>query len=326
MNAVTPSHRPGLGRSRDHGAILALAVVRWVLGLFWGIGMAEATAGPPNEVLTIGLTRTAFLNVNRNDMEAALKTLAVTIGRRYDYEIEVRTSFYEEAKDFADAVRSGAVRMAVTDSWTYLAMDPATLGAKPWFVAADSMGVGKVYHVLTRRGSGLDRMADLRGKTLALLEIVNSSLGRPWLETVLRKDRLGSLATFFRQTVVASKPTTAVLPVFFGKSDACLVDASAFAVMSEMNPQVGKALQIIASSEPLVDGLQLLSEAGWEGSERMKQHLIEVLRDLHSEPSGQQLLTLFKTVRMVPFEAAHLEAVRGLRTIQEQSRTEVSTP
>lgn len=305
---------------------LGWALVSLVPGLCGGFGVIEAMAGPSNEVLTIGLTRTAFLNVNRNDMEAALKTLAVTIGRRYDYDIEVRTSFYEEAKDFADAVRSGAVRMAVTDSWTYLAMDPGTLGAKPWFVAADSMGVGKVYHLLTRRGSGLDRLADLRGKTLALLEIVNSSLGRPWLEAVLGRDGLGSVSEFFRQTVVVGKPTTAVLPVFFGKSDACLVDASAFAVMSEMNPQVGKALQIIASSEPLVDGLQLLGEAGWEGSERMKQHLIDVLRDLHREPSGQQLLTLFKTVRMVPFEEGCLDAVRALRTVHEQSRTQVTTP
>lgn len=125
-----------------------------------------------------------------------------------------------------------------------------------------------------------------------------------------------------RQAVVVGKPATAELPVFFGKSEACRVDASAFAVMSETNPREGKTLQVIAPSEPWVEGLQALGQAGWEGSGRMKQHLVEVSRNLHLEPSSRPLLILFETVRTGPFEGARLDAVRRLRTVHEQFRKE----
>lgn len=285
---------------------------------------APATAGARGEVLTIGLTKTAFLNVNRNDMEAALKTLAQTIGRKYGYQLEARTHYYEEAAAFAEATRTGAIRLAITDSWTYLAMGPASLSATACFVSKEQNHPGKPYLLLARHGTGLNTLPDLRGKKLAILEIVNSSLGRPWLETLLQSNRLGSVETFFRQTQIVAKPTLAVLPVFFGNSDVCLVDAAAFAVMTELNPQVGKDLQIIAASEPLVDGIQLISDAGWSGSEETRQDLVQAMTELHLEPAGQQLLTLFKTDRLVPFAEAHLDSVRRLRASYDQLRKEAA--
>ena len=304
------------------GARLRAFALSAVLG--WSVFVAAGAGGPADglrtEVLTIGLTKTAFLNVNRNDMEAALKTLARTIGRKHRYQVEARTQFYEEAPAFAAAVKTGAVRLAITDSWTYLAMHPESLGATPCFVSMEQKRIGKQYLVLTRRGGGVNSMADLRGKSLTGLEIVNSSLGRPWLETLLLSNRLGSVEAFFHPAQFVGKPATAVLPVFFGKSDACLVDATAFGVMAEMNPEVGKQLQIVATSEPLVDGVQLLSDAGWKGSEEVRLDLLETLRDLHLDPAGQQLLTMFKTDQLVPFATEHLDAVRRLRGVFDQSR------
>lgn len=305
--------------------VLTLLLTGTLMAEPWGLSpqAAESAPGLRTEVLTIGLTKTAFLNVNRNDMEAALKTLAQTIGRKHGYEVEARTAFYEEAPAFAAAVKAGAVRLAITDSWTYLAMDPAGLGT-PSFVSMEQGRIGKPYLLLTHRDKGLNTLADLRGKNLAVLEIVNSSLGRPWLETLLASNRLGALETFFHEVKFVGKPTAAVLPVFFGKADACLVDATVFKVMTEMNPQVGRALRTIATSEPLVDGLQILSFAGWSGAEQFKQDVIQAIGELHLNPAGQQLLTLFKTDQMAPFEDSQIDAVRRLRAVYDQGRKEAT--
>lgn len=296
--------------------VFSYAWFSFLMALGLPAGAAEPPASPRNEVLTIGLTRTAFLGLNRNDMEAALKVLAQTVGRKRGYQVQVRTQYYEDAPAFAQAIQTGAVRLAIADSWTYLGMRLGDV-ATPCFVSMEQKKVGKPYFLLSRRESGLDSLANLRGRKLALLEVVNSSLGRPWLETLLLSNRLGSSGTFFSEIHYVGKPSAAVLPVFFGKMDACLVDGPAFSVMTELNPQVGKDLQIIASSEALVDGLDLVSVSGWGEDVSFKRDVIEAIGELHLEPAGQQLLTLFKTDQMVPYADEQLDAVRRLRATHD---------
>ena len=55
-----------------------------------------------------------------------------------------------------------------------------------------------------------------------------------------------------------------------------------------------------------------LSTTGWV-SEKARQDVIDILADLHKEPSGQQILTLFKVGPLVPFHTDQLETVRQLR-------------
>jgi hypothetical protein len=117
------------------------------------------------------------------------------------------------------------------------------------------------------------------------------------------------------------KPSAAVLPVFFGKKQACVVDESGFDVMTELNPQVGKGLQTVAVSEPLVDGVLCLNSSGWS-SETYKQDVIKALGELHLEPAGQQILTLFKTDQLIPFQEKYLETARNLWARHERLRKE----
>lgn len=287
-----------------------------------------ASAQAPAEgrkVVTIGLTKTAFLNVNRNDMEAALRVLTQTLVRKHGYRLETQTRFYEDDQEFAAAVRDGKARLAIMDSWTYLAMEKGGF-SKPSFVSREQGRIGKQYLLLTRRDSACNALADLRGKDLTVFEIVNSSLGRPWLETMLLSNRLGSAEVFFNQVKCEGKPTTALLAVYFGKAEACLMDAPSFEVMTELNPQVGKKLRVIATSEPLLDGLQILSDKGWEGDEQLKRDVTQAISELHLEPAGQQLLTLFKTDQLAPFEDQHIAAVRRLRAIYDRCRSEPLAP
>lgn len=289
--------------------------------LLWCCGTAAAQTAGKTEVLSIGLTRSAMINVNRNDMEAALKVLAQMIARKQNYQVDFQIQYFEDATGFAAAIRNGTVRIVITDSWTYLRMNLAADGI-PCFVSLTQGETGKSYLLLTRTNSGLDKLEDLRGKNLSVYETVNTSLGRPWLETLVLQRQATSIESYFSHITSTSKPTTALLPVFFGKSDACLIDAASLAVMTELNPQVGKQLRVIASSLPLLDGMQVLSRNGWAGSEQLRTDLLRTISELHTEPSGQQLLTMFKTDRMAPFAETHLENVLSLWKTHEALRKE----
>jgi ABC-type phosphate/phosphonate transport system substrate-binding protein len=132
---------------------------------------------------------------------------------------------------------------------------------------------------------------------------------------------LGSLERFFGRVDVVGKPSSAVLPVFFGNKHACLVDKLGLEIMKELNPQVGTKLQVVAASEPYADNVLCLSKDGW-ASETHKQNTIRALAELHLEPAGQQILTLFKVVKLAPFQEQHMDTVKKLRMRYEKLRTE----
>ena len=67
------------------------------------------------------------------------------------------------------------------------------------------------------------------------------------------------------------------------------MDLNGLELMTEMNPQVGRELQVIAKSDELVDGVICLRHDSWpEGT--FREELIETLRDFHMEPGGAQIL------------------------------------
>jgi hypothetical protein len=96
-----------------------------------------------------------------------------------------------------------------------------------------------------------------------------------------------------------------------------MVDEPTFEIMKELNPQVGKMLQAVAVSETFADVVICLRDEGWQ-SERDKSDTIQSLRELHLDPVGQQICTLFKVDRMVPFQETQLETVRKLRAAYDQ--------
>jgi phosphonate transport system substrate-binding protein len=173
--------------------------------------------------------------------------------------------------------------------------------------------VFKNYLLLTRQGAGLTNLANLRDADLLVLEGKGGDLSHAWLDSLLLAQHLGAKETFFHSLQPVFKPTAAVLPVFFGSKPACLVDRQAFELMSELNPQVGRTLLVLAVSEPYLESVTCVSKSGWS-SERARQDLIQTMLDFNLEPNGRQILELFKVDQMVPFRAEYLESVQRLKT------------
>jgi ABC-type phosphate/phosphonate transport system substrate-binding protein len=173
------------------------------------------------------------------------------------------------------------------------------------------------YLLLAQRASGLKSFADLRGKSVAVLESVDAYLSVKWMETVLLEEKLGRPETFFGRVERVTKPSSAVLPVFFGKHQACVVDRPAFDIMKELNPQVGERLQPVVVSEPLLGAVICLSKSGWM-SARQKEDTRQGLADLNTGLAGQQILTLFRVRKMAPFKPEYLESIRKLKTTHDR--------
>ena len=300
------------------GSALPLAAVLAALVALlspWCIRAAETNLASAPEIYGVGMAKVCFRNVNRNDAIAAYKVFLESVGRRFGNIYTAVPEVYDDSPGFEAAILRQPMHLAVMDSLQFLTMD-IHVQMKPFFTIVENGKLGRKYLVLTRRDSGLTNLAALQGKNILQYEFTSAGVGKIWFDTLLLSQKLGTSETFFGSIEVATKPTAAVLPVFFGKKSACVVDEASFDLMKELNPQVGQQLQVVAMSDNYADVVLCLREDGWS-SAKLKADTITALKELDQKPEGQQICTLFKIDRMVPFEDAQLDTVRKLRATYE---------
>ncbi len=273
--------------------------------------VASTPTAPLREsALRVGLPRVAFGNLNENDATAAYRAFLRSMGRQHGYALEPEVSVYDTVPQLDRAIRSGRLHMIVTNSWMLLtgglqdAVDVV-------FVPLTNRDPLKRVLLLVHRDSGATRLADLHGKSALILLNANATLGRPWLETSTLAAGLGYPNELFDRLDTVAKPNAAILPVFFRRSDACIVDDASFAVACELNPQLRRDLVVLAQSEPMLEGLICLNRIGWDSTDQ-REALLASLPQTHADPAGRQILTLFRIEKLVPFESRQLDSVAAL--------------
>jgi ABC-type phosphate/phosphonate transport system substrate-binding protein len=288
--------------------------LRWLLPcLLLALGCLPLPAqAPPVFTLHVGLSRASFPDLNPRDVELSFKALVEILARQRGYPSRAEVRFFDRSQDFEAAMKRGEIQLAAVGSWEYSDMDLAP-AMEPAFVHVEQDRVALDYLLLTRRDSGLNSLRDLKGKEAVVLESTVCLLSMSWLDVLLGEEKLGERESFFRKLEVVRKPSAAVLPVFFGNRQACVVDRMAFQVMTELNPQVGSALQAVATSPPFVSSILCLGTKDWP-SDSYRDTLLATLRELHHTPEGRQLLMLFKISRLEPFRDSQLASLRELRS------------
>ena len=136
-------------------------------------------------------------------------------------------------------------------------------------------------------------------------------LPRFWLETLLLRKGWLDVTSYFGSIIEEEKPTRVVLPVYFGKADACIVTRHTFATLCELNPQLEKRLVPVATSPPLLRGiLCFLPGCSKEVREALYQFLVDL--DMRADPVTRQVSLLFRVEDMVPFKVSYLDTVLAL--------------
>jgi len=188
-----------------------------------------------------------FNGVNLTDARNGITAMTNNICRENDITLDGPAIIYENSTEVATLLERNiisAVCMATPEYWL--------LRPKVQFnlLCANVMSGSEetVYVVLTQKGSPLRTLADLKGKHLALLTHSTMNLATAWLDVALAKQNQPQTTRHLATITRSNKPAKVVLPIFFGQIDACLTTRRSYDMMVELNPQVGRQLQIIASS------------------------------------------------------------------------------
>ena len=275
---------------------------------FFAVSLSAHAQNPLRKAhMQVVSSSSLFQSTNRNDATAALRVWMDLLGQRRGFQIDLTVDVLDDIAEIRRRVQAGTVSLLALDPVEYLKLGETPSLDPVFSTSRTDVGVSPHYVALVRDESGISSLEGLRGRSAIVYAPTAAQIGRIWMNSMLQEAALGKPDHFFQSVEVVNKPSSAILPVFFGKADAAIVDSGTFDVTREMNPQIGRKLRILRSSPPILEGIVCLAK-----NHQYREELIEALRGLHTEPQGRQILLVFGFSKLVPFDKAGLAQVRTL--------------
>jgi phosphonate transport system substrate-binding protein len=231
-----------------------------------------------------------FRDVNENDAGAAAKVWAQSLGRDKNVRVDPVVQVLRGTNAIGEAIRTGAVDVITMTTEEYWHLRHR-VSCDTFLYGVKSGSISEQYVLLVHRDSGIQKVADLRGRTLTLFRNPRACLAPVWVETLLGGPGSSRLSGFFGRVTEVNKLSRAVLPVFFRQADACLATRAGFETAAELNPQVGQQLKVLAISPELVP-VVCCFRADYHS--RCRDQVLAAALHVKSSPAGQQFLTLFQ--------------------------------
>ncbi len=274
---------------------------------------ASACAGSPasatTKILTAGYSMTVLSNIDHRDASLALRVWFEHILKKERPDLTPEPTCFENWPAMREAILADKLDVFVTSPLEYLDLREA-MDYRAW-LTSDVQGTPfDTFIVVVRKNSGLRTFADLRGKRLIVDNRLTGEIPYLWLDCVLWRGGFPGCAEHFTRVKEVKNPSEAVLPVFFKQADAAVVRLGGYETVTELNPQVGSELEIIARSPAFLRGVLCFRHNLEPG---LRDFLFREAQRLRTTPKGQQVLTLFKIDQMIPFKAEYLATTEELR-------------
>lgn len=281
---------------------MSLTALAAALGIFSpAVLRAEADAIPCN----IGYSMTNVSDVDSRDVEAALAVWANDLGNQYGFAVKI--NLYHNTDKLVTDFGGKKLDFIVITSIDYLRMKKRVKVKPDMTQYRDNKPTVK-YLVLTNTHARTSNLSLLKNKKMSILKA--NQLGRMFLDTLLLKAGLPAADHFFAVTEERNKESQAILDVFFGKSDVCVVTEAAFETMKELNPQVGGKLHVLAESPDLIVVVGIFQPSY---PLTYKQRAMKAMSsDFKYHERGKQIMLLFNIEKMDTFTEGHMNGVEKL--------------
>jgi ABC-type phosphate/phosphonate transport system substrate-binding protein len=291
------------------------------LALWLGAAARGGEAGTPaakRSEFHLGFSSAAFTAVNENDAKAGIKVWAQTLFRERGLPVDSEPVILRGVEAIAEALRTKRIDAITLNTDEYWRVGQE-LCADPFIVVINDGVVTEQYLVLVHRDSPMERLADLKGRSLTFMESSRMSLAPAWLDVVLHENGLPPAEGLARVSR-ANKLSKVVLPVFFRQADACVVTRRAFETMSELNPQLKQRLKVIATSADFVP-TGFCFRRGYDSP--VRDAILGALAGIKNSPAGVQILTLFQSSSLQAQPISCLES--ALKLLEAHQRISQGT-
>jgi phosphonate transport system substrate-binding protein len=273
---------------------------------------------PLPKVLHVAFSSRVFPDVDHRDVQIAMELWAKELSRKVGIH-QAQVTLFNSPDEIRKMVRSGEIHLVTLPPMEYLAWQ-RELNIVPAYVAANKSGRDMEYLLIVRRNSGVTKVPDLRGKTLAMPPAAKDQTSSLWLTVLLLREGVRDAHGYLGKMADAGKPSQAILGVFFRQYHAAIVHRGSLETCIAVNPQLGKDLIVLAESKSLIGEISCIPAAL---GRRMRQAIDTAALTLHETAVGRQMTTLFHIDRVVPFNPSYLAGLEGL--LRERERLTAKT-
>ncbi len=243
-----------------------------------------------------------FFNTKTEDAIALTKIFTEKVKKQNGIEDEAEIVICKNDEELIDATKTNFDFVLST---TVALVRLLKIGnVKPVLVNQTQGSYGFVYYLVTRKDKNINHLSDLKNRKLNILARSDGQTPSLWLEKILRDNKLPVKNRFFEEITFDYKPTNILLPVFFNKLDAAVITKESFDVMCELNPNIKKDLNILATSKTLLFGV-LSFDTKSKNKEREK-FIYDILTTMENDADGRQFLSLFSLDKIIPYKEEYL--------------------
>ena len=287
-----------------HGFFLAAVCIgNLVLG---GLPVTARSASPQvgKGRFALGVDARIMGDVDLKDAKAALEIWVKELANKAGFRPE--TYLLESGAEVREHILNGTLDMANTNALEFLRLRQ---DLKIELMYGTLRGGRRThrYLLLVRSDADIQKLSDLKHKRLMLKR--NEPIGTIFLNTLLLQNRLPESDQFFDQIELRHAFSKGVLSVFFGKTDACIVEDLVYETMVELNPQLGKQLTILETSSEIVNNFSFIRR---DYGKAQKEYLRQECFNIIQSPRGRQILALFQVDDLVPLKESDLETLKSL--------------
>ncbi|MBW2690010.1 MAG: PhnD/SsuA/transferrin family substrate-binding protein [Deltaproteobacteria bacterium] len=290
-------------------ALLLLFVL--LLDAFTGHAAENQKVAMP-EMFRVGFSSKLFSDVDQNDARIAMDLWAKELMKNTGIKGSPEAVIFDNLDELLNAVKKGELSIVTLSALEYLQIRN-NAPMMPAFVTESEGGIGHRYVLIANRESGVRSVADLRNKSISLNSSKRTEASLVWLDVLILKAGYRDRLTYFSQ-IKKSTSSKSIMAVFFRQLDAAVIRRESLETSIMLNPQIGKQIAILAESESLAGGISCIPT----NVDKKDKHIIESTAfHLHETTVGKQILTLFQTGRIIPFNQSFLDGTMEL--LQERN-------
>jgi ABC-type phosphate/phosphonate transport system substrate-binding protein len=266
--------------------------------------------------LRIAISASMLGDVNENDARASMRAWVEALCRQTGVDLQYEHGMLLDSAGLLDGIRRFQVDSFAITSLEYCRVSDS-IDPNGMIIDAAFVGGGEEYCLLVHRNRGIRGATELKGRTLLVHRSPGACLAPAWLDTAVADVSPGGFDRHFSQVTYCGRLSKAVLPVYFQQADVCLVEHRSFLLMSELNPQLSRDLQVILRSPKIVPHMLAFHRRCAPAKQAAFR---KALLDLHQSAAGKQALTLFQSGKLLTADHTILRSAVEIATASDRIR------
>jgi len=263
-------------------------MIKGILILSIFLGMLNIQA---KELVRIGHMLDTSLDVSPKDMKVSLRLWITEIGKSTGLEFEPQ--FYNSIKELKEDMDQGNIDYIIVralDVVEEFDINDLIEGYSP--VRANN-SIHNTLSLVVPKKSNYQTLRDLKDKHIGLYE--GSEAEEIFINSLLLEKELPVYTKYFSKLTYYKKRSRALLDLYFKKVDAVIVTKGTIDLASELNPQIGKSIQVIHQKQLHLGMVGFFSN---KVDKTVVNKFYNGLINMTDNKRTQQVLTLFKSDRL----------------------------